>query len=376
METEGTRIVEIVDCCAFHDWPSTHALAPYLSEGWREVFLEPNRKGGPARVRANPMYVDPMGSKRPSAFPDEGPAGSDPDLLIAQLLDEGGRDRVVLGYDDALLSTAFTNLHAARAVIRAANDWTAEEWLARDSRLYGLLMVQAAVPEEAAAEIRRVGGHERMVGVALGANALSTPFGHPVYHPIYEAACEMNLPLVLQVGSDSATTSSSPPVAGGLPSTYGEYHALAMHPLMSHVATMIIQGVFERFPQLRVMLVGGGASWLPGYLWRLNYWHKAAHQSAPWLTRLPSDYFRDHFWVTTYQLERSPSPERLAAVLGTLPWIGSRLVYASGYPNRDAAEPDEVAARLQDDWRPGVFAANSAACLRWPVEVPTYGGAT
>jgi predicted TIM-barrel fold metal-dependent hydrolase len=271
----------------------------------------------------------------------------------------------VLGYDDALLTTAFTNLHAARAMVRAANDWTAQEWLARDPRLHGLIMVQSSVPEEAAAEIRRVGEDERMVGVALGANGLSTPFGHLVYHPIYAAACELDLPLVLQVG-DSATTATSPPVAGGLPSTYGEYRALGMHAHMSHVATMIIQGVFERFPTLRLVLVGGGASWLPGYLWRLNYWHKAAQQSAPWLTRLPSDYFRDHIWVTTYQLEVSPAPERLATVLGTLPWIDRNLLYASGYPNRDAAEPSEVAARLPEAWHAGVFAGNAEACFRWP----------
>jgi hypothetical protein len=72
MQPKATGALDVVDCCVFHDWPSTVALAPYLSDGWREVFLEPNRKGGPARVRANPMYVDPLGAKRPSAHPETG----------------------------------------------------------------------------------------------------------------------------------------------------------------------------------------------------------------------------------------------------------------------------------------------------------------
>ena len=52
------------------------------------------------------------------------------------------------------------------------------------------------------AEIRRAGAHERMVGIALGANGLGLPFGHPAYHPIYEAASEMKLPILIQVGLD------------------------------------------------------------------------------------------------------------------------------------------------------------------------------
>ena len=138
-----------------------------------------------------------------------------------------------------------------------------------------------------------------------------------------------------------------------------------MHPLMSHVAAMIIQGV-RRFPDLKVLLVGGGITWVPGYLWRLDYAYKYTHQGAPWLTRMPSDYFRESVYVSTYQLERSPAPEALEAALRTASWLSSRIVYASGYPNYDSMAPEVVEARLPVDWQRNIFRDNAMEFFRWP----------
>src|SRR5262249_14100874 len=156
------------------------ALAPYLSEGWREILAPVG--GRPVRAMSQWLYQDPGGTKQLAAYPETGPAGSDRALLNSQL--EG--DRLVLGYDDGLLATAFQNQHIGHAMACAANDWTINEWLEPDERLYGMVLVANVVPARAAEEIRRVGSHPKMVAVAMGANALSRPFGHPIYHPIYE----------------------------------------------------------------------------------------------------------------------------------------------------------------------------------------------
>lgn len=359
----------VIDACAFHDWSSTADLAPYLSSGWRSILMPKVGRdywGGPTRVRAHALYTNPLGPKLPGSYPEEGAPGSDLELLCKTLLDGGARDQVVLGYDEAVLTTAFPELYAAKAVVRAANDWTADRWLARDQRLLGLVLVISGLPDEAAAEIRRVGKNERMVGITLGTNSLGIPFGHPIYYPIYEAAIELDLPVIIQVGSELAGTISTPPVAGGMPITYGEYLAWSMQPMMSHIASLIAKGVFELYPSLRVLLVGGGLTWLPGYLWRLNFWYKMDHQSAPWLKKLPSDYFREHFWVTTYQLERSPSAVQIEQTLSTFPGIEERLLYAGGYPNVDSAEPKEIAERLPPAWQPAVFGKAAREVLRWP----------
>ena len=354
----------VVDACVFHEWPSTAALAPYLRRGWDELILRPGDPMGEADPRSTWIVADdPMGRKLPGTSPaDSHDAGQD--LTIDHLFNTSGVSAAVLGFDDGLLASAFPNYHVAREVVRAANMWTAEEWLSRDERFAAHILVSSAVPEDAAEEIRRAGSDDRMVGVALGANGLGRPFGHAVYRPIHRAAAELSLPLVIQVGSDAASDLTAPPVAGGLPATHAEYRALATHSHMSHVASLIAQGVFEEFPDLKVLLVGGGASWIPGWLWRLDYWYKSTQRELPWLRRLPSDYFRESVRVATYQLERSPTKQQLATALSALDGMDEVLIYGSCFPNRDSESADAVSSRLPEAWRDKVLSTNALDTYR------------
>jgi predicted TIM-barrel fold metal-dependent hydrolase len=302
----------------------------------------------------------------PAAYPLKGPPGSDRDLLMSDLFKDGVRGRVVLGYDEGILVTGLANHYMARAVVAAANDWTAGEWLNTDDRLFGLILISSSIPAEAAAEIRRCGQNPRFVGVAMGVNVLSRPFGHPIYYPIYDACVELGLPVVIQVGSEGDPEQVTPPIAGGLPATYAEYRALSSQGHMSHLVSMLIQGVFERFPKLRVLLVGGGAAWLPGWLWRVDYFYKTADQEAPWLRQLPSDYFREHVRVSTGSLETPADPAHLATALRTFPGFDRILMYTSCYPNADSESPDEVAKRLPAEWHGHVFRENALDFYRWP----------
>ena len=373
----------MIDACVFHEWASIADLAPYLSESWREVCLRPGDRGGMMTPKSNWWYRNPYGSKVKSAFAAQrvGPriegfgtvnatpravAMSTFDVLATQLLANGRRERIVLGFNDGLLATAFPNHYLAMAVVAAANDWTIEQWLGQDDRLVGLVMVSTAIPEMAAAEIRRAGRNDRMVGVALGLNVLGKSFGHPIYQPVFRAAADLDLPLVLQVGCDASTDLMTQPLAGGLSVTYAENDAFGIEPLMTHLADMIVGGVFDLFPNLKVMVVGGGTTWAPAFLWRLNFWYSTIQNEAPWLRQLPSDYFRDHVRLSTYSLESVPKPDDLRNALDTLPGVESNLIYASGYPNIDFLEPADVARRLPAAWHDKVFHDNALEFFRWP----------
>jgi uncharacterized protein len=357
----------VVDALAFHEWPSLRALAAYLPAGWREVLLRPQDRTGPVNVRTPVLYTNPAGGKLPAAYPESGPPGSSFELLERLLLADGARSQVVLGYDDGVAASAFPNYYLARSVVQAANDWTRAEWLDRDPRLFGLVLVASSLPEDAAAEIRRVGADERFVGVAMGGNGLGRPFGHPVYHPIYEAAAELGLPVVIQAGSDSAADQGTP-VAGGLPATFAAYRALSMQSHMSHLASLIVQGVFDLLPDLKVLIVGGGAAWIPGYLWRLDNQYKQIDQEAPWLKRLPSEHFLHHVRVATHSLEAPPGGA-LGRLLEALPGAERLLVYASCFPDSDSEAPEAVASRLPAAWRERVLRQNALELFRWPSRV-------
>src|SRR5579863_6960707 len=123
-------------------------------------------------------------------------AGYDLAELQREYLDPVNIWRGVLTYDTGDFE-AGQNPYFTSDVCRAVNDWNLDTWLGADERLYGLIAVPTSWPQAGAAEILRLGGHERFVGVLLSNNGLGIPFGHPVFHPIYEAAAEVGLPILV-----------------------------------------------------------------------------------------------------------------------------------------------------------------------------------
>ncbi len=348
----------MIDACAFHEWPDTAALEPYLPEGYTEIL------SGNIPIRSPRRYNDPLGATDPAA----GAPGS-VDHLCSQLLDGCGLERVVLGYEDGMYSAIHSTFFIAHAVTRAANDWTVEEWLARDDRLHGLVVVSSALPEEAAAEIRRAGAHERMVGVALTTNPAGMALGHPIYHPIYQAAVELELPIVLPVASAGAMDYREPIVVGGKPATFSEWQALSWQSQSVSMTSLIMQGVFDKFPTLKVLIVGSGALWIPGHLGRMDYWTRMVPNDAPWLHRLPSEYFAEHFRIGTWSLERpssGPRVELMRQALETIPRVDEILMYASGYPRRTWQRPEAAAELLPEEWRSRIERDNALDFYRWP----------
>jgi uncharacterized protein len=354
----------VIDACLYHDWPALQALEPYLPDGWRTMLMRPHDSAGPINVSSQWTNPDPTGESRDVLTSVE--------RFRAEVLADDARGRVVLGYHDALLAMSFSNYYMASTIASAANDWTIAEWLTTDPRVFGSVLVCASLPERAAEEIRRVGAHERMVAVSIGVNALGRPFGHPVYRPIFSAAAELGLPVLLQVGSEGTADLITPPTAGGMPATYAEFRALGMHGHMSHVASLIVQGVFEQHPGLRVILVGGGAAWLPGYLWSLDYWYKSSAQEVPYLKRLPSEYFMEHFSVGTFDLEVPPHPGELTELLEAMGGFERILINAGG-PYRDNRGTDLVRAEFPESWHEPILWRNAASLFPWPAPLAGAG---
>jgi predicted TIM-barrel fold metal-dependent hydrolase len=350
----------IIDACLFHDWTSIAELTPYMSAGWEALLMRQGDTTGPADPRSQWLLRNPFGDLLPGAEVVAGFTVAD----AARVIDDANVANVVLGYHEGLLATAFPIPEIARTVVSAANDWTLDRWLSADSRLRALMLISTGVPTDAAGEIRRCGHDARFVGVALGANALGRPFGHRIYEPIYSAAAEFNLPLVLQTGTEAMSDSSTGALAGGRAATYAEFHAQGAGAYLAHVTSMIINGVFERYPNLRLLLVGGGVAWIPSYLWRLDYLTRLAPGDARWLRRPPSEYFVEHVRVSTYSLE-DPPDSRLLRLLETIPQAESMLLYASGYPRWDAATASDISHRLPGQWHDRVFGQNAREFFRW-----------
>jgi hypothetical protein len=102
-------------------------------------------------------------------------------------------------------------------------------------------------------------------------------------------------------------------------------------------------------------------------IWRTDWAFGYAFNESPWLTKLPSEYFRDHFRLTTFGLEQPRQPEKLVQLLKSMRWFGNTLVYASGYPSIWGCEPlDKVLARLPEEWHEGIAERTASDFYRWP----------
>lgn len=361
----------VIDACAHIQWASQLELMEYMSKGWREFLGRPGsfvgEGGGVMSAVPVHKYQHPAGDHLADAWPGEGgPPGSDPPTLRAQVLGPGRAELAVVGHRAAVTVPNFPNHYLALTVAKAANDWMLDRWLSDGDRsLHGLILAPTQLPEEAAAEIRRIGQHSRIVGVQVAGNGMGKPFGHPVYHPIYEAAYELDLPVVLHAGGDATPEAITHTAGGGLPGTWVEYRVLCAQPIMTHLVSLIAQGVLEKYPGLRMLVVGCGVGWIPSLFWRFDTNYKTFRREVPWLNAKPSEYLRSHVRVGTFPLDRAPKPTDLQRHMA-MDHPEELLCYASGYPDRDADSVKLISDNLPQGWHDKVLSDNSCWLFRWP----------
>src|SRR3979490_1075967 len=153
----------------------------------------------------------------------------------------------------------------AAAFCKAINDWIAAEWLARDPRLRASIVVPMQAPDLAVEEIERRAGDHRFVSALVLAQG-ETLLGRRHYWPVYQAAEKYKLPIAVHAGSRYPGAPSSI----GWPSYRYEYYLMEAQAFQAQVLSLIYEGVFGKFPGLKVVLMESGVSWLPAFMWRAN----------------------------------------------------------------------------------------------------------
>jgi len=356
------QCLAVIDCDVHQNFNNIQELLPWVDPAFRDYLVHGGYGG---YSLPNYPWLHPSGFMRGDAVPDGGGVpGSDYGLLREQLLDAFDVEYAILTGEEILSVSAVPHPPLAAALATAYNRWLTEEWLPRDPRLRGSLVVAPQDAERAAAEIRAFGGHAGIVQVIVSCGA-PTGYGDRRYHPIYDAAAELGLPLAMHVGAEGLGT-NAPPTATGYPAYYIEWHTLLPTTAMSHLVSLVCQGVFERFPGLRVAVVEAGVTWLPGLLWRLDSNWRSLRSEAPWLKELPSETIRRHVRFTTQPLEQPGNVESLWRVLEAVDGLDEMLMFATDYPHWDFDEPSQVSRRLPAGWRDAVMSENARAFYRLP----------
>jgi predicted TIM-barrel fold metal-dependent hydrolase len=341
--------------CDVHNKIQPNRLAAYLPERWLRHYQDYGFNLGSAAGYTRPRSQGSMSNSWP---PNDGLPGTDLAFMKKQLLDRWHHTAAILNPIDQVFFAGQYGEYAA-ALDRALNDWLAAEWLAVDDRLYGSISIPFEEPDLAVAEIDRCAGNPRFVQILV--NLVSRdPLGNRKYWPIYEAAVHHDLPVAIHV----AGTSGRPKSSVGWVSSYFEDHADYAMTFLEQVISLVAEGVFERFPGLKVVLQEGGFTWLPPLMWRMDRAYSLLHDDLPALEMLPSEYCRKHFWFTTQPIEEPHRPSDFMRVVRQLD-MDDRFLFATDYPHWDFDAPDRaIPASVPKALRRQMFSGNALALYR------------
>jgi predicted TIM-barrel fold metal-dependent hydrolase len=140
----------------------------------------------------------------------------------------------------------------------------------------------------------------------------------------------------------------------GYPTHYIEWHTCLSLSFQAHLVSFITEGVFERFPRFKVVLVEGGVSWLPALMWRLDAEYKGLRYEVPWLTKRPSEYLRDHVRLASQPLERPDNDQHLLQMLDMMD-ARHLLMFSSDYPHWDFDSPKRAFPKLPEELHRRIF---------------------
>jgi predicted TIM-barrel fold metal-dependent hydrolase len=334
-----TRVaVAAIDCDVHCDVPAPSALYRYIEEQWAD-FMRWTGFKNPGGTSFNYPPWSPMLAQRSAGV-------------------ERVQEDVLSSAERAILHCYYGveglgNPYLAAALATAVNRWVEAEWLDRDERLLGSIAVTPQHAPQAASEIERVGPDKRFVQVLLPARS-PEPYGNQRFWPIFEAAAEHDLVLALTYGG-------VPPVRW-TPSFFEDY-ALITSAFQTQITSLIMCGVFDRWPNLKVTVCESGWTWLPAHLWRMDQEWKSYDSEVPWLKEPPSSYVRRHFRFGTGPIDAPDDPSRLA---NTLAHIGGGampghelLLYASDYPHVYDGGVDALLSLLDAEQRDRVMHDNA-----------------
>jgi uncharacterized protein len=344
----------IIDADLHVTVPSIKTLFPYLSDHWREYVDESAFRG--------PIYT-PYPPGAPTSARPEATPGSTIAALRDQVLDPWNVEYGILNCSYAVDS--LHNPDTAAAMASAVNDWLLAEWLEPEPRLRASIVVPTRVPEMGAQEIDRVGPRPGFVQVLLPVRS-EAPYGHRRYLPIFEAAARHDLVVSLQFGG----APGNPPTGAGWPSYYLEEYVGMSQIFQTQVLNLIVEGVFDRFPTLRVALIEGGWTWLPSLMWRIDKDWKGLRREVPWNTRLPSDYIRERMRCSLQPIDAPPDPRHLLQMIDQL---GSEelLMFSTDYPHWHFDRPeDALPAGLPASTQRKILSENARAMYRLEAVTP------
>ncbi len=267
--------------------------------------------------------------------------GWDPDARMLDQATDGVAAEVIYPTVGMLLCN-HKDFEYKRACFTGYNRWLAEYCSAHPTRLIGMGQVAMASPADGIAEleaIKKLG----LRGVMMPGNPGVDDYDSPAYDDFWRAALDLELPLafhILTSKEDVYVKPRGPKMNAFLTIIRG---------CQDVIGTMLLGGVFERHPRLKIVCVEADAGWVPHYMYRMDHAYKRHRNWLPpgqALSKLPSEYFRENVY-TTFQDDWVAF--KTADLMN---W--HRLMWANDFPHSDSTWPwsQDLLREHQADLRP------------------------
>lgn len=292
----------------YHQIKFEHNLNPWSEQTMKshshKSLYDPTRwEGRIARYQIESMDMD----KRVAAFRE---IGIDRQVLFGTSMDSAVLSRGALGL----------------ALCRAYNDWSFSLIEGHEDALFPVALLPAGYPEAMAGELRRCVRELGFRAGFLAAYSLDRTLDDPAFDPVFAEAVTLDVPLFVHPNSRGEMTNRF--------TNFYIMHTLARPTNCSAALTgLVLGGVFERHPKLRVAFFECNAEWLLYWMHRMDATYPYLKEDyAPYLTMKPSDYVRRNCWLSVESHE--PALTKAIAEIGE-----TKLLMASDYPHWDTGFP-------------------------------------
>jgi predicted TIM-barrel fold metal-dependent hydrolase len=274
------------------EWVGTYSMFPSL-DGWVRGFTSPGQRDDPDA----PTWL--------------------------RFLDDCRIERSYLYPTAGLASGLIQDRDWAVALTRAYNDWIYHRFMQVSPRLIGMAIVPVQAPAEAAKELKRAVRDLGMPGACLPAVTVTDrPYGHPEHAPLLEAANELGCVISIhgavsfRLGIDQFDS-------------FIKTHTLE-HPFgqMIQMTSLMFDGAFERYPNIRWAFLEAGVGWVPYMMDRLDEeWERRGRRWSPDLKRKPSEVLRQGNIYFSCEVEERTIPYVVDTV------GADQILWASDYPH-------------------------------------------
>jgi predicted TIM-barrel fold metal-dependent hydrolase len=253
--------------------------------------------------------------------------GWDPEVRLADQDRDGVAAEVIYPTVGMLLCN-HPDVDYKKACFDAYNLWIAEYCGAHPDRLIGVGQTALRSVGEGIEDLRTITALG-LRGVMLPGTPAVSDYDDPVYAPFFAAAVELGLPLSFHILTEGANFSGlrarGPKLNGFLSIIRG---------CQDIVGVFVLGGVFERHPKLKIVSVEADAGWVPHYMYRMDHAY-ARHRywlPAGTITKMPSEYFREHVYTTFQDDWTAFQVKDLCNI--------RRLLWANDFPHSDSTWPN------------------------------------